>query len=200
MEKHEKVMIRANMLAILTDTPFVMMDPGNWEDIGFTEREIWVNSLGYGYIMCDEPSAVWEGEGLPKTEWLRINPKIINETLTFEDIAGTVLEELLNELWYDPDEENFSRTICNLKGLVSLEPDPCGYLYALATMDEPRYFNSEQEFKAAYERDWADVLWEDMSDDLLSVWIGRLKNEAKYDQTLAGWAQKHGLLENVDAQ
>lgn len=43
-------MKRKAMLALLADLPFAMIWPDSWEDIGFTEREIWVNGKGYGYI------------------------------------------------------------------------------------------------------------------------------------------------------
>ena len=48
-------MTREKMLEILGNLPFMYIDPeGGWKDVGFTEREIWINSKGYGYVMCDE--------------------------------------------------------------------------------------------------------------------------------------------------
>ena len=36
------------------------------------------------------------------------------------------------------------------------------------------YFDNEAAFKNAFERDWAEVLWAEMDDGLLSQWIERL--------------------------
>ena len=47
-------MTRGEMLNILGKLEYALIWPDNWEDVGFTEREIWINSQGYGYIMCDE--------------------------------------------------------------------------------------------------------------------------------------------------
>lgn len=56
------------MFEILNDLPFTLIWPGSWDDVGFTEREIWVNNKEYGYIMCDEPTARWEGQGTTEQE------------------------------------------------------------------------------------------------------------------------------------
>ena len=80
-------MTRDEMLTALGKLKYASIWPGEWEDVGFTERELWINGLGYGYIMCDEQA----------------------------------------------DEE--------------------------------------------HERTWADVHWNDMDDELLSVWIDRLSNK-----------------------
>ena len=51
-------MTRDEMIQKLASVSFCLIDPSSdWKDIGFTEREIWVNAKGYGYIMCDEPTA-----------------------------------------------------------------------------------------------------------------------------------------------
>ena len=48
-------MTREEQLTKLQSLRFCVFWPDNWEDIGFTERPIWVNSWGYGYYPCDEP-------------------------------------------------------------------------------------------------------------------------------------------------
>lgn len=185
-------MTREEMLKMLGDLPFAMIDPGSWDDVGFTEREIWVNSKGYGYIMCDEPTAVWEGPGLPEQEWNLIKPKIIDDSLTYKDIEGTTIEDLLDTLGYGCEcDDDFDEVINNLKGLLSLRCGPCGNLYAMATLDEPQYFDQELDFKSAYERDWADVQWDEMSDELLAEWINRLCTKSA--DVFVDWIQKHGL-------
>lgn len=51
-------MTTSEMLQQLRRLRYCVLWPGNWKDIGFTERPIWVNNEGYGYYMDDEPSAV----------------------------------------------------------------------------------------------------------------------------------------------
>lgn len=188
-------MTREKMLEILSDLPFAMIWPGSWDDIGFTEREIWVNNQGYGYIMCDEPTGRWDGPGLTETEWASIQTKLEDENISYTDIIGTSIADLLSSFGYeegdlDEDEEYLFDL---LKGLLTLERGPCGHLYAIQTDDGPMFFDSEEAFNKAYERDWADESWDDMSDDLLAEWIDRLSIED--DIALVHWSQKHNLPE-----
>lgn len=48
-------MTREEMLVDFGKLRFCVLWPGNWEDIGFTERPIWISSEGYGYYFDDEP-------------------------------------------------------------------------------------------------------------------------------------------------
>ena len=48
------------MLNKLQGIGFAFIDPASgWEDIGFTERVIWVNAAGYGWVACDEPNTFY---------------------------------------------------------------------------------------------------------------------------------------------
>jgi hypothetical protein len=47
---------REEMLEELHELDFRAFWPRAWVDIGFTEREIWVNSEGYGFYCIDEPN------------------------------------------------------------------------------------------------------------------------------------------------
>lgn len=170
-------MTRKEMLKILGKLEFALIDPGPWKDVGFTEREIWVNSKGYGYLSCDEPIACWDGEGVSEDKWKEIKSLLEADMLTYEDIKGTSLEELIEDLFYgnyDYDDQDLNYT---LRGLLDLENGATGHLYAMDTIEGPEYFDNEKDFKAAYERDWADCCWEEMDDELLAVWIARLRNE-----------------------
>lgn len=188
-------MTREKMLEILADLPFAMIWPGSWDDVGFTEREIWVNNQGYGYVLCDEPTARWEGQGVSLQEWETLKPKIVDLSLSYSDIEGTAIEEMLSSMGYDEscfDEDNecLSSLLC---GLIELEDGASNYFYALQGDGEIQFFDSESAFKDAFERDWADEFWDSMSDELLSEWIDRLSIEE--DDTLVQWTQKHGLPE-----
>ena len=102
-------MTRTDMLKALSCVPFVLIDPlSEWEDIGFTERPIWVNSKGYGYIMCDEPCSSCEVDGVPLEKWKTIHQKLADGSLQLEDIEGTSLSDLLEEIthgYFDKDED-----------------------------------------------------------------------------------------------
>lgn len=172
-------MNREKMLNLLSVLPYTLIWPGNWDDVLGTERELWINDLGYGYIMCDEPTAHWEGSVLDKESWLPLKEKIENHTIQYIDIKGTPLEKLLEELLCDDYcKESDQNLLVILKGLLKLKNGPCGTFYALSTFDiEPLFFDSETEFKSNFEKDYADEYWEDMDDTMLEEWINRLSSE-----------------------
>lgn len=175
---------REEMLDKLHSVEFQYLWPGDWKDIGFTEREIWVNSKGYGYLSCDEPNgSCWYGDGLSKSEWLRIKEKLENETLEFSDFQGTCLENALNELYvcgYDPDDD-YSEPNKVLKTLLDLRNGAVGKLYACLEEDGPVFFDNEEEFRKFYERDWCDYAWDELEDDILEKWVERLVPGADMD-------------------
>ena len=45
-------MSKDEMLNKLSHLRYCVLWPGDWEDVGFTERPIWVNHKGYGYYSC----------------------------------------------------------------------------------------------------------------------------------------------------
>lgn len=191
-------MTREEKIEILHNLPYTLIWPGDWDDVLGTERELWINNFGYGYIMCDEPTAHWEGNGLDEATWLPIQEKIKNRTIEYTDIVGTVLEELLEVLLCDDyckeDAENLYEI---LDGLLELKNGPTGYFYALATDTiEPLFFDSEAAFKEQFEKDYADEYWEDMDDSLLQTWIDRLIKEN--DKKLREWSIKNNLIQNKD--
>ena len=49
-------MTREEMLKELHSLDCRIFWPKKWDDIGFTESQIWVNSKGYGYFYSDEPN------------------------------------------------------------------------------------------------------------------------------------------------
>ena len=178
------------MLKALEKLPFALIWPGNWEDIGFTERPIWVNAKGYGYIMCDEPCSSLNVEGLPLAKWFEIRSKLVEGSLQVSDIEGTSLEELLNEVthgFFDEDDD-----LCEaLKGLSLLPDEKIDQIWGVETFDGWEFFSTEESFKKAYERDWADERWENLPDDILSEWIDRLCEEE--DTALIKWSSRMGL-------
>lgn len=183
------------MLSSLEKLPFALIWPGNWDDLGFTEREIWINNMGYGYIMCDEPTQRWKGQGLGKEKWIDVKAKILDESLTYHDIQGTSLEDMLNAIYLDYCDFDDQEQLCrDLSDLASTD-FPEGYFYAMETLDGTLYFDSEDDFKAAFVRDWADEYWETMNDELLAEWIERL-SVIDDDPALVEWAKKYTLAPN----
>ena len=171
-------MTRTDMLRALSCVPFTLIDPlSEWEDIGFTERPIWVNSKGYGYIMCDEPCSSCEVDGVPLEKWKPIRQKLADGSLKLQDIEGTSLSDLLEEITYgyfDEDEDD----LCNiLRGLVDLPSEQLERIYGVQTDDGWQFFSTQEEFNEAYERDWCDYAWETLSDEMLEEWISRLTDE-----------------------
>lgn len=187
-------MTRDEMLKILKDLPYVIVWPdSSWNDISGTERELWVNSEGYGYFMCGEPNPTyWKGNGFDESKWNNIKLKIEEKNLTFDDIIGTPLEQLLNTLYSDYITSNDKNTLNNdLQGLLKLKNGACGYFYAVPDYNGPLFFDNEEDFKKEYERDWAENLWKDMNDESLKTWITRLIDENNPD--LNDWIIRNKL-------
>jgi hypothetical protein len=170
-------MNREEKLKRLKDLPYTIIWPDStWTDVGFSERELWINSKGFGYFMCDEPNPVyWKGECLDSIKWSIIKNKIEKGVLTFIDIKETPLVELLNALSFDVyDFENITELNKDLNLLLELKNGACGFIYAIQGDSGPVFFDNELEFKKKFERDWADEYWDDMSDEQLDIWISRL--------------------------
>lgn len=184
-------MNREKLLAILSDLPFTMIWPGNWDDIGFTERPIWVNAKGYGYIKCDEPCASIEVDGLPLEKWREVLTKLNNDTLQMSDIKETSLADLLHKVTYGYFDED-EHSLCDvLQGLLQLSDEKLDRIFGLESIDGWQFFSSEEKFNGIYERDWADEYWSDLEDDMLYEWIDRLSVES--DFRLKSWTNRHNL-------
>lgn len=170
-------MNRQEMLDRLHNVEFELIDPpSSWKDIGFTEREIWVNSKGYGHIMCDEPTCRGDVLGVDKEKWAIIRNKLKERTLVFEDIEGTSLVELLETISFgeyceDDDPCDY------LEGLLELPETQIDYIFFLQTFDGWGFFDSEEVRDKVLERDWCDYEWNELSDEMLVEWIERLTKD-----------------------
>lgn len=167
-------MNRGEMLNILHAVPFALIDPpSSWEDIGFTEREIWVNAKGYGYIMCDEPTARGNVAGIEREKWSTIRKKLMEKSLTFDDIKETSLIELLETVSFGEYCENADP--CEyLEDLLEFPEEQVSEIHFLQTIDGWMFFESGEELERVLERDWCDYEWDDLSDEMLQCWINRL--------------------------
>ena len=171
-------MTREEMLQKLHFVPFTLIDPAReWEDIGFTERDIWVNSKGYGWISCDEPIAWCEVLCPEFDKWISIREKLSRGELSLEDIEQTELSDLLNEITYGDFDEDSDEPGDYLGDLLELPAEQFQRIYGMDTVEGWQFFASEESFKKAYERDWCHVTWDELSDEMLAEWIERLADE-----------------------
>ena len=168
-------MKREEMISKLQTLTFAYVD--DLPDAGFTERPLWVNNKGYGYLSCDDPSdQCWEGEGLEPERWEIIKRKLSTGNLLLEDLDGTSLLELLDIMYY-PEFPKDEDPCEYLQGLLTLPDGPLHQIYCMNSVDGWLFFATEEEFNKAYERDWCDYAWEDLSDEILSECIDQLSEE-----------------------
>lgn len=57
------------------------------------------------------------------------------------------------------------------------------------------FFDNESDFKATYERNWADKTWEEMDEETLQIWINRLSNEN--DPDLQNWVIRNKIKKTL---
>ena len=171
-------MTKKEMLKKLSGLRYNLIWPdSSWEEIGFTERPLWINNKGWGYIMCDEPCDFGKIEIFSEDKWKIIREKLQNKKLKLQDIEETSLEELFFNYYDVDDEEEYEGLNNVLSGLLSL-PDKLGeYIYWADTFDGFDFFNSEVEmydsldFRDCYE------CWENMDNKTLEIWIERISSE-----------------------
>ena len=177
-------MNREELLKWLHALSFSYIEPkSDWDDIGFTERPIWVNSKGYGFLACDDPSdACWIGNGVKQEKWYFIRSKILKRELLYSDIQGTSLVDLLDTMtWFTPYTKfELSDNITEyLQDLLDLPERELQNIYGMADFAGWLFFESEIEYRQKYERNWCDVAWDELEYNELLEWYKRL-NESEY--------------------
>lgn len=171
-------MTREEMIAKLQTLTFAYVD--GLPDTGFTERPLWVNEKGYGYLACDDPSdRCWDKAGIDLEKWTFIRKQLAKRTLKLEDIEGTPLLELLNEMYsgsFSDDEDLY----LYLEDLLTLPEESLDHIYCMSTIEGLQFFSNKEDFKKAYERDWCDCEWEELDDDILAECIEQLTEEGLF--------------------
>lgn len=171
-------MDRKEMLDYLNQISFNVLWPhDSWKDLGFTESPIWINNKGYGYYSCDEPNVFYKVSRIPNDQWKHIKQKQAEGSLSKDDFKDTSFENTYFFEWLDePDScERFSSL---LKMPDTLEDDfYCAEVY----YDEVGFFSTIEEMAAALNdvRDYYGEKWEELSDEMLSVWVERIR-EGQY--------------------
>ena len=163
------------MLSVLHDLSFSLIWPGDWDDIGFTERPIWVNGLGYGFIYSDENCEQYQILVKDKDEFISIINKLNDDTLTIEDIKDTSLYRFLDQI-IDISELDEDILYANLEGLSNVS-NISEYVYcSVYGYDGVAFFSTYEELQQFVERDYCDYCWNDLPDEELKLWIERLNN------------------------
>ena len=144
--------------------------------IGFTEREIWVNSTGWGCYACDELNPVFlKLEKLPPDRWTDIREKLQNGDLTIKDIEDTSLEELCESLDYDDGDTEWLNF--TLSGLLGLSGVTDADFYCTTKGDEYVFLHDYEKAPSLYERSDVVMEWTEMSDEDLIRWLELLQQE-----------------------
>ena len=163
-------MTRIEIINKLSALRYCVLWPDRWDDIGFTERPIWVNHEGYGYYFDDEPCRFTTIVGLAPTDVRVIKDKLARGELTYGDIQDTPLVE-----FFEMDEDNFEDYIPEFANLPD-SFDSC--IYCGADFDGWSFYSTEEELIQAFSKDSSNynfgVKWVDMDDNLLQAWHDRL--------------------------
>ena len=164
-------MTREQMLKKLKSLDFSYIDPlPEWTDVGFTERPIWINSKGYGYLSCDDPSDMyWIGEKVEQHKWKSIRKNLREGTLARKDIEGTSLVELLEDIALDDNVCEYLEGILDLPDILKED-----FIYVMNSIEGYVFFESKQKFDDAYKRDWCDYSWDELDNEILKEWINRI--------------------------
>lgn len=164
----EGKMDRNSILEKLSRLRLCVFWPDSWEDIGFTEREIWINSKGYGYIACDEPCRFVELKDCSDEFLASIKMKLKNNELSIEDIKETSIEDM----FYDEEDfDSFKEVLLRLPDHIN------GSLFGGEIFDDWLFFNTEEEMINYFEKSYTyyyGMEWQEMDDNLLSIWYSRI--------------------------
>ncbi len=168
-------MKREEILRQLCKLRYCVLWPQNWEDIGFTERPIWIDDKGYGYFSDDETCRFFEIKGMSRDFLRNIMTKLAKNILTPEDLIGTPLHKSAFVREDFVDEEVLTPF------LNELEKSPFCYkesFFCGECSEGWEFFNTENELIHAFSKDYDyGELWENMSDEELSIWFIRLFEE-----------------------
>lgn len=164
-------MDRNSMLSIFAKLRYCVLWPGNWEDIGFTERPIWICREGYGYFFDDEPCSFTTIEGVTQAQVKELKEKLARGLLTAADIKGSPFESI-NQF---DDSDYFSARLEDFAGLPDSFSD-C--IYCGEDIDGWTFFNSEAALVDAFAKDSKHYSfgerWVDIDDEHLIAWYERL--------------------------
>ncbi len=162
-------MTKDNMLAILNGISFRQIWPeSSWDDIGFTEGKIWVNSNGFGYYTEDEPTRVFHINLSGFGKWPEVMKQIRTGNLDSEIFTGSPIEALWLELG---DVEFISAFLDFLVRSFENKTD----FYCAETFDGPVFFNALEELIRWEDDREVDTRWLELDENVLKQWVERLQ-------------------------
>ena len=163
-------MTRDEMLKKFESLEYMTIEPGHWEDVGFTERPIWINNIGWGGFGCDAPSCFGKSDGIPENKWKSIIGKLKNKTLSREDLKDSTLLETGYDDYSDSDNE----FLCEWFSSLLLLPRPLDKAYYWAhSWDCIEFFYSKEELYEFLDYECCEK-WADFDDEMLKIWYERI--------------------------
>ena len=166
-----ELMDRNSMLNRFSKLRYCVLWPGIWDDIGFTERPIWVCREGYGYFYDDEPCSFTTIEGVTQAQVKELKEKLSHGQLNVEDIEGSPFESI--NVFDDTDY-----LAARLEDFAGLPDSFSERIYCGEDTGGWTFFNSEAALIDAFAKDSDDYnfveKWADMNDEHLLVWYERL--------------------------
>lgn len=154
----------------------VLWPDENWDDIGFTERPIWINSSGFGYYLCDEPCAFVEIGHISDTQINNLKNKIECNQLSFDEFIKTPLNAIVSSGFLNNDDYDVSA----FTAFLDLPDHIVGSVFCGETVEGWRFFSSEIEMINEFDKGDAfngGEYWSDLGDEQLLVWHSRIFEE-----------------------
>ena len=167
-------MSRDEMIDKLSRLRYCVLWPGDWEDVGFTERPIWVNKKGYGYYSCDEPCAFLQIENLSDKFICFVRQKLSDGVLVVKDLKGSPLDSSPFVYVTFVDEDYL---VALLDDLASSSISDKRAFFCGEYMDGWHFFETEEDLIKAFEIDYCDRSWDEMGEEEFSEWCTQLFEE-----------------------
>lgn len=163
-------MNRREMIQKLNQLQYATLWPEySWMDIGFTEREIWINKSGYGYFACDEPNNNYKVKISPTEVWIVIMEKAKEGILSKDDLKDTTFSQTI--FYSDYDWQFYKK---QLENILLVLPKNAEYFYCGETINGIEFFSNENDFYQYFKHEDVDTNWGELKTEMLGIWIKRL--------------------------
>lgn len=173
-------MRRNEILAKLRSLRFCVFWPENWDDIVFTERPIWINSLGFGYYSDDEPCNYVVIKNISNRDIRDLKHKINSHEISIEEIKHTPFSAVNTYA-----DDAYLKDV--IQDFLSLPDNVNSCVYCGEDFDGWHFFSSEEELIEAFDKKdnfGGGESWEEMNDEMLSLWYDRIFGKIKLEVEL----------------
>ena len=174
-------MTRNAILLELKKLRFCVFWPENWDDVEFTERPMWINSFGYGYIACDEPCDFGIINNISDDIVHSFKESILNNTLTYDEFRKS---PFVFSPYFITNEIEFKS---NIKEYLNIPDHVNNSIFCGVTESDWLFFNSEEELILAFDKQndsGGCYTWEELDDELLNTWYDRIFIKEELDLIL----------------